>query len=86
MKKKISKISNGTLGYQDYKLLIQNKFISSLEKIPEESIQPASIDLRLGNSGYEISSSFLAINEKSSISLCKSSMHLEEFKKKFFFI
>ena len=56
-------ISFGTLGYQDYETLIEKKFIYSKNKIPINSLQPASIDLRLGSTAYEISASFLAIRE-----------------------
>ena len=54
-------LSRGTLVYQDYKKLIEKKIISSKNKIIDDSIQPASLDLRLGVYAYEISSSFLAI-------------------------
>ena len=54
---------NGTLGYQDYKALIEKKIIYAKKNIPNNSIQPASIDLRLGNIAYKISSSFLSINK-----------------------
>ena len=63
MKNKINIISNGTLSFQDYKIIINKGFLYAKNKIPDESIQPASIDLRLNKTGYEISSSFLAINE-----------------------
>jgi len=63
MTNKKPNISEGTLVYQDYKILIEKKIIYSKEVIPDSSIQPASIDLRLGNIAYEISSSFLSINQ-----------------------
>ena len=72
---KNNNIPLGTLVYQDYKILINNKQILSKSLIPEDSIQPASIDLRLGNIAYEVSSSFLAINEK-------VSKKINNFKKK----
>ena len=56
-------ICEGTLGYQDYKILIKKNIIYSEDVIPESSIQPASIDMRLGNNAYELSSSFLSINQ-----------------------
>ncbi|MBI29421.1 MAG: 2'-deoxycytidine 5'-triphosphate deaminase [Pelagibacteraceae bacterium] len=61
MKKK--EIKNGALAYQNYKFLIENNIINSNNRIPDESIQPASIDLRLGNFAYRVSSSFLTINK-----------------------
>ena len=59
-----NKIYNGTLNYQDYNLLIRNKYIFSKDKIPPGSIQPASIDLRLSKYAYEVRSSFLSKNNK----------------------
>ena len=56
-------LSKGTLSYQDYKKLINYGIIFSKKEIPKNSIQPASIDLRLGKIAYKISASFLAINE-----------------------
>jgi len=56
-------ICKGTLGYQDYKVLIEKNIIYSEEVIPESSIQPASIDMRLGDNAYEVSSSFLPVNQ-----------------------
>ena len=47
MKNKINMISNGTLSFQDYKIIIDKGFLYAKNKIPDESIQPASIDLRL---------------------------------------
>ena len=57
-------ISKGTLCFQDYDRIIKRGLIFSKKEIPYESIQPASLDLRLGETAYKISSSFLAINEK----------------------
>ena len=63
MKRKTNIISDGTLSFQDYRNIIAKGFLYAENKIPDESIQPASIDLRLDKFGYELSSSFLAINE-----------------------
>tara|TARA_Y100001960_G_scaffold298075_1_gene344983 strand:- start:93 stop:1193 length:1101 start_codon:yes stop_codon:yes gene_type:complete len=60
----MNKISKGTLNYQDYIFLNNKKIICSKKKIPKNSFQPASIDLRLGCFAYKIKASFLAINEK----------------------
>ena len=53
----------GTLGFQDYKFLIEKGHIFSYDNIPKNSIQPASIDLRLGYNAYEVSASFIAKNQ-----------------------
>ena len=63
MNNKNTNICKGTLGYQDYKTLIKKNIIYSQKNIPEGSIQPASIDMRLGDIAYEISSSFLSVNQ-----------------------
>ncbi len=50
---------NGSLTFNDYKKLIQNKEIVS-SKFSKNRIQPSSIDLTLSNECYEIKYSFLS--------------------------
>ena len=63
MIKKEIYISKGTLTYKDYESFIKNHSIHAEKNIPKNSIQPASLDLRLGKVGYEISSSFVPIDK-----------------------
>ncbi|PPR47015.1 MAG: Deoxycytidine triphosphate deaminase [Alphaproteobacteria bacterium MarineAlpha5_Bin9] len=56
-------MDNGSLTFNDYKTLLDNKIIIS-KTFNLKQIQPSSIDLSLSNEGYEISSSFLSSNGK----------------------
>lgn len=49
----------GALASQHLRQLIEQSVILADEKIIEDQIQPASIDLRLGNTAYRVRSSFL---------------------------
>ena len=49
----------GILPSQDIKELIRNGKIRSTQEIGDGQIQPASMDLRLGNVAYRIQASFL---------------------------
>jgi len=71
--KSSSKIPKGTLCFQDYEKIIKKELIFAKNKIPYESIQPASLDLRLGKNAHKISSSFLAIN-------CKVEEKINEYR------
>src|SRR3990167_1880955 len=49
----------GTLPVQKLRQLIEAGVIKSSTPIPDKQLQPASIDLRLGNKAYRVRSSFL---------------------------
>ena len=49
----------GILPSQEIRELIRNGKIRSRVEIPDDQIQPASIDLRLGNIAYQVEASFL---------------------------
>src|SRR3954469_18894574 len=49
----------GILPSQEIKELVRNGKIRSASEIPDGQIQPASMDLRLGNMAYRIQASFL---------------------------
>ncbi|HLI11066.1 MAG TPA: 2'-deoxycytidine 5'-triphosphate deaminase [Alphaproteobacteria bacterium] len=53
------KHTTGILPYQALKELIRNKEIVAAAELTEAQIQPASIDLRLGNVAYRVRASFL---------------------------
>ena len=50
---------NGVIPVQNIKRLIEEGVIKSIAPITESQFQPASLDLRVGNSAYRIRSSFL---------------------------
>lgn len=50
---------SGILPYQDIKRLIASRAITSSPTIEERQLQPASLDLRLGQKAYRLISSFL---------------------------
>jgi dCTP deaminase len=60
-KSKMNKIqkSAGILSSQEILDLISKKIINSEQKINNDIIQPASIDLRLGNKAWRVPASFL---------------------------
>jgi dCTP deaminase len=49
----------GVLPYQRLREMVESGDIDSLETIEPDQIQPASLDLRLGSTAYEIEASFL---------------------------
>ena len=56
----------GILPSQELKQAIESQFISSAQKILDDQIQPASIDLRLDATAYRVRASFLP-GEKSTV-------------------
>ncbi|MGB0507573.1 MAG: 2'-deoxycytidine 5'-triphosphate deaminase [Pikeienuella sp.] len=52
--------SRGVLPSQTIREMIEQGAISAAQPIPEEQIQPASLDLRLGDRAYRVRASFLA--------------------------
>ncbi len=50
---------NGVLVSQDIRELIENRVITADSPIDEKQIQPASLDLRLGDEAFEVRDSFL---------------------------
>lgn len=53
------KTKQGVLTYQELKEVISKGFIRSKNPLSEDQIQPASLDLRLGDKAYRLVSSFL---------------------------
>src|SRR3972149_2979215 len=51
--------SNGTLPIQRLKQLIREGGIKASVPVQDKQLQPASMDLRLGNKAYRVRSSFL---------------------------
>ena len=56
--------ASGILPYSLIKTLINRKKIQSIDPIPEQQIQPASLDLRLGKKAYRIRASFIPNSDK----------------------
>lgn len=56
--------ASGILPYSLIQTLINRKKIQSLDPIPEQQIQPASLDLRLGKKAYRIRASFIPNSDK----------------------
>ena len=54
---------NGSLTFDDYEKLIENKEITSLH-YPKSRIQPSSMDLTLSSECYELKFSFLSTKGK----------------------
>ena len=56
--------NNGILPAQSLRTLIQNGVIAATDALPikEEQIQPASLDLRLGDVAYRVQASFVPQN------------------------
>lgn len=50
---------NGILPWQEIKRMVETGQISATPDVPDSQIQPASIDLRLGNEAYRVQASFL---------------------------
>ena len=51
--------TTGTVPSQEIRALIRERAIESIVDIPEDQIQPASLDLRLGAVAYRVRASFL---------------------------
>ena len=67
--KKESKLQNGILPKQDIDGLIATSHVTALSTIDAAQIQPASLDLRLGQTAYRLRASFLPGADKT-ISQC----------------
>ncbi|MDD9332263.1 MAG: 2'-deoxycytidine 5'-triphosphate deaminase, partial [Bartonella sp.] len=50
---------NGILADSDIHDLINNGMVNAIYSLDEKQIQPASLDLRLGNKAYRIRASFM---------------------------
>lgn len=50
---------NGILPWQEIKRMVETGQINATPEVPDSQIQPASIDLRLGNEAYRVQASFL---------------------------
>jgi dCTP deaminase len=69
--------NSGALASQQLKTLITQGVISAQEAVVENQIQPASIDLRLGNTAYRVRASFLPGKERT-VSECLSAMVMHQ--------
>ena len=67
----------GALASQHLRQLIEQSIIMADEKILEDQIQPASIDLRLGDTAYRVRSSFLP-GKRRTVKQCLSAMAMHE--------
>ncbi|MGH9737588.1 MAG: 2'-deoxycytidine 5'-triphosphate deaminase [Candidatus Acidiferrales bacterium] len=56
-------LKTGILPSQEIRELISNRKIEALPRIEDSQVQPASIDLRLGNVAYRVQASFLPSRE-----------------------
>jgi len=65
----------GVLSSQEIKQLISLKIVKSKTKIQESQLQPASLDLRLGNKGYRVSASRRPSKNESMDALIEKSLY-----------
>ena len=67
----------GALASQHIRALIDESILTAEIEIDESQIQPASIDLRLGNKAYRVRSSFLPGKDRS-VKDCLQQMSMHE--------
>jgi dCTP deaminase len=71
--------STGVLPSQELRRLTQTKEIRSAERIRPDQIQPASIDLRLGGTGFRVRASFLP-GQESTVAKKLQTLTMHEFE------
>src|SRR5260370_39584151 len=59
LKQELRSYRQGILPYQDIKRLVESEHICATEAIQEAQVQPASVDLRLGDIALQVRASFL---------------------------